>query len=305
MPDVLFGPRRLLITRMTTVHRPVMAAECLRELQVDLGSVVVDGTTGGGGHSRLIADAIGPNGRLVAIDRDPQMLRRAKDRLGRDAADVIWHAGPYVDLPGVLETAGLGRVDAILVDLGLSSDQLLDRERGFGFQAGGLLDLRFDPGVGIPARDWLKAVSDDDVANALAAYGDIPVGSDVSRAVVASRTRLSTTEELVGCVEAVGGSGRTHPATVVLQALRIAVNDELQLVEHAVTDVFPRCLKSGGRLVVLTFHSGEDRIVKKAMADKAVWTVRQKKPILPRPAEVRENPRSRSAKLRVAVRTLR
>ena len=288
---------------MSTVHRPVMLAECLRELEVRPGSVVVDGTAGGGGHTAAIARAAGPSGTVIAIDRDPTMLERAEERLTAEGLSAHWHAGSYVELPEVLGRLGLPSVDAILVDLGLSSDQLTDRDRGFGFQAGGALDLRFDAATGMPASGWLASRSDAEVMAALSEFGDLSDGDPVARAVVAHRRDLRRTEDLVRVVEAAGRPGRTHPATVVLQALRIAVNEELAMVSRAVAEVFPRCLGPGGRLVVLTFHSGEDRIVKQSMARKDVWTLRQKKPILPRPAEVRENPRSRSVKLRAAVRT--
>ena len=287
---------------MSTVHRPVMAAECLRELSLEPGMAAVDGTAGGGGHSRLIYDAVSPGGRLIAVDRDPTMLERAKSRFGDADGGATFYCGPYTDLPAAMTAAGVGPVDAILVDLGLSSDQLADRGRGFGFQTGGPLDLRFNAAEGRPAWQWLRDESDETVATALAEYGDIDPNGPVSRAIVAGRRDFRTTEDVVAVVEQAGRGGRTHPATVVLQALRIVVNDELSIVRRAVSEVFPRCLRPGGRLVVLTFHSGEDRIVKRAMADKDVWTLRQKKPILPRPAEVRANPRSRSAKLRVAIR---
>ena len=287
---------------MPTVHRPVMLAECLRELSLKPGDVAVDGTAGGGGHTVEIAKRVAPRGRVIAVDRDPTMLGRARATLADAGQSADFFAGPYTELPAFLSTAGVGLVDAVLVDLGLSSDQLADRGRGFGFQAGGPLDLRFDATTGRPASRFLSEASEDEVHAALETGGDLSRNDPVAQAVVGNRRSISTTEDLIRVVERASRPGKTHPATVVLQALRIAVNDELSHVRRAVAEVFPRCLKPGGRLAVLTFHSGEDRIVKSALADKAVWTLRQKKPILPRPAEVRENPRSRSAKLRAAVR---
>lgn len=279
-----------------------MAAECLSAMQLSEGDQAADGTAGGGGHTVRIADAVGPLGRVVAVDRDPSMLERAAAK-AVGLPQIQFYQGSYVELPSVLEAAEIQQVDAILVDLGLSSDQLADRERGFGFQVGGPLDLRFDPSKSIPASAWLAKATEEQVTDALSGFGDLAPSSPITRAIVGARRRLRTTEELADLVEqAAGGRGKTHPVTVVLQALRIVVNDELEHVRRAMEDVFPRCLKPGGRLVVLTFHSIEDRIVKNALRDKEIWTCRQKKPILPRPVEVRDNPRSRSAKLRVAVR---
>lgn len=269
------------------------------------GDVAVDGTAGGGGHTVRIAQAVGSTGRVFALDRDQSMLERARAK--SEASDLVdrisFQHHSYVELADVLRDAACPLADAILVDLGLSSDQLADRERGFGFQVGGPLDLRFDSTRGIPASEWLTATSDHEVRAALRDFGDISESDPVSKAIVASRRNLRTTDQLASLVlDAAGGRGKTHPATVVLQALRIVVNDELEHVRRAVEEVFPACLKPGGRLVVLTFHSIEDRCVKQGLKRKEVWTYQQKKPILPRPAEVRDNPRSRSAKLRVAIR---
>lgn len=287
---------------MPTVHRPVMAAECLREMSLVQGQIAVDGTAGGGGHTIRIARAVGETGRVIAIDRDPSMLVRAQETTAAEPK-VELRLGSYKALRKILDDLDVAAVDAILVDLGLSSDQLADRDRGFGFQTGGPLDLRFDKSSGMPASEWLRSATDEAVRMALSDFADLSPNSPITNVIVAERHRLSTTEKLSELVlDAAGGRGKTHPVTVVLQALRIVVNDELSHVDSAIREVFPSCLAAGGRLVVLTFHSIEDRLVKRALQQKEVWTCRQKKPILPRPAEVRDNPRSRSAKLRAALR---
>ena len=293
------------VNHASTVHVPVMMREVLRGLELTAGLTVVDGTVGGGGHSQKIAAAIAPAGRLIGIDRDPSMLERARVVL---PTENIWlHRGSYVELPEFLMADGIDTVDRILVDLGLSSDQLADRDRGFSFHAEGALDLRFHAGEGPTAAEFLAGAPEAEIEQVLRDYGEEPHSRAIAAAVVRERTLhpILTGAELSALVENVVGShgrGDKHPATRVFQALRLAVNRELEHVQKAVTEVFPRCLRPGGLLAVITFHSLEDRIVKEAFRDGAVWDVITPKPLSPTPTEQRINPRSRSAKLRIARR---
>ena len=288
-----------------------MLAECLAALQIDAdfgqdAPVFVDGTLGGGGHSAAIASRLPPNGRLLAIDRDPAAVEAASATALAERPAVELQQGSYADLPRFLEVRGWRPASGVLLDLGLSSDQLVDRTRGFGFDAGGALDLRFDPTGGLPASEWIAETSERTLAEVLERYADEPNAGAIARAL--KSTQPQTTEELVACVDSIGGRTQHHPATRTIQALRVAVNEELRHVERALLESLPLAVRLGGRLAILTFHSTEDRLVKRSLkaardADgKPVWTAVSKKPILPRPAEVRENPRSRSAKLRVVTR---
>ena len=203
----------------------------------------------------------------------------------------------------MLDELDVDRVDGALLDLGLSSDQLADADRGFGFAAGGPLDLRFDPTAGVPAADWLATAGEAEIAAALADHGEEPAADKIAAEVVRRRgsAPVRTATDLAGLVaEIVPAKGRTHPATRTFQAVRIAVNDELGHVERTLRDVLPAVLRPGGRAAVLTFHSLEDRLVKAAFRDAAVWADVPKKPTAGTPSEVRLNPRARSAKLRTA-----
>jgi len=288
-----------------SVHVPVMVREVLRGLDLAPGLTVVDGTVGGGGHSKKICELIGPTGRLIGIDRDPTMLDRARSVL--PTAGVSLHRGSYVDLPEFLQQDGVSTVDRILVDLGLSSDQLADRERGFSFHADGPLDLRFHAQEGPAAAEFLANASAAELEQILRDYGEEPHSRGIAAAIVRQRAThpINTALELAELVASVTGhKGRAekHPATRVFQALRLAVNRELEHVQKALTESFPTCLRPGGLLVVISFHSLEDRIVKEAFRDATLWEVVTPKPILPSPTEERVNPRSRSAKIRIARR---
>ena len=214
--------------------------------------------------------------------------------------------GSYCDLPEILQRQGLGKVDGILLDLGLSSDQLQDPSRGFSFKATGPLDLRFNPETGISAAELLQRRSEEEIANIIYQFGEERFSRRVARAIVERRrTRpIETAEELAELVHRVLPGrihGRIDSATRTFQALRIAVNRELEHVEHAL-ETLPACLSEGGRLVIISFHSLEDRIVKHAMRGDARLRVLTKKPIEADELELSSNPRSRSAKLRVAER---
>ena len=287
-------------------HVAVLVAEVLQWLDVEPGQTVVDGTVGGGGHASRILGELGPDGRFLGLDRDSSMLEKA--RLVLDHPGCSLHQASYSELGDVLAEAGqsCGEVDGILLDLGLSSDQLADQERGFGFGHDGLLDLRFDSSSGQAAWEWLATVEEGELEQCLRLWGEERDSQKIASKLVQRRREspVRTGKDLAeAVVDAVGGRrGRRHPATRVFQALRIAVNDELVHLERALADALPSCLASGGRLVVISFHSLEDRIVKRAFKDRETWTILTGKPIRPTPREERVNPRSRSARLRAAMR---
>ena len=287
-------------------HVAVLVAEVLQWLCVEPGQTVVDGTVGGGGHASRILAELGPEGRLFGLDRDDTMLEKAGAVLDHPGCSL--HQASYAELSDVLSQAGhsRGKVDGILLDLGLSSDQLADHDRGFGFAHDGPLDLRFDNSRGQAAWEWLATVEEGELEQCLRLWGEERDSRRIASRLVQRRREspVRTGKELAeAVVDAVGGRrGRRHPATRVFQALRIAVNDELVHLERALADALPSCLAPGGRLVVISFHSLEDRIVKRAFKDRETWTVLTGKPIRPTPREERVNPRSRSARLRAAMR---
>jgi 16S rRNA (cytosine1402-N4)-methyltransferase len=287
------------------VHLPVMLRETLTALRLSPGLTVVDGTVGAGGHSRKILEAIGPTGRLIGLDRDDMMLAHAARNVCGDNVSLV--KSSYAELNQVLPTLGLTTVDRILVDLGLSSDQLADRGRGFGFQAGGDLDMRFDTSANRSAAEFLANESRETLQNVFEEFGEEPFAREIASEIVARRNHapLVTAADLVEAVEAaipasVRQQSQKHPATRVFQAIRITVNEEFAHLQRAIDDTFPNCLSPGGILVVITFHSLEDRIVKQAFQNKSRWKNLTPNPILPRPNEQKINPRSRSAKIRAA-----
>lgn len=290
----------------SSIHVPVMPREVLKFLQLRPGLIVVDGTIGAAGHSLKIQEKIGLEGRLIGFDRDPMMLDFAADRLKDTSAELV--RASYTDAEQQLADLGIQKVDRVLLDLGLSSDQLADRERGFGFDAGGPLDMRFHAKRGKTAADLLAKSSASAMAEIFRDYADEPFAEQIADAICRRRKSapLTTTVELEDCVKsAVPGSALKsgkNPATRVFQALRIAVNQELDHVRTMMQDVLPRILAPDGIVVVLTFHSIEDRMVKTAFKEKQTWQVITKNPVEATPAEIRLNPRSRSTKLRAATR---
>ena len=290
----------------SSIHLPVLLHEVVDQLDLRPGLTVVDGTVGAGGHSSKIAPKIIPGGRLIGLDRDPMMLAFAADKLIGQNATLV-HSS-YADLPEVLKSQGLTQIDRLLVDLGLSSDQLADRERGFGFAAGGPLDMRFDTRSGISAAEFLKTASVEEITRVFRDWGEELAAGPIAQAIVGSRKfePCETAAELVAVVERVlkvrDNQQGSHPATRVFQALRIHVNHELDQLSRFLDSVLPVILRPGGRAVVITFHSIEDRIVKQAFRDSEVWENLTKKPIVATPTEVRLNPRCRTAKLRCVIR---
>jgi 16S rRNA (cytosine1402-N4)-methyltransferase len=291
-----------------TGHAPVMVAEALRWLEPARGGVFVDCTLGLGGHSQALLD--GGASRVVAIDRDTEAIAMARERLDGygDRVDIA-HAD-YRDLGAVLDARGLGTIDGVLADLGVSSMQLDAVERGFSFRGDAPLDMRMDRSQGPTAADKLREVSEGDLADVIFQYGEERHSRRIARALVRARDErpVTTTGELAAIVRRSvphRGYQRIDPATRTFQALRIWVNGELDGLERFVRDAVLR-LRAGARLVVIAFHSLEDRIVKHTLRalDREEGVVRV---LTPRPEtagddEVAGNPRARSAKLRAAER---
>jgi 16S rRNA (cytosine1402-N4)-methyltransferase len=282
-----------------------MPREVLQWLQLQPGLTVLDGTVGAGGHSALILRQLGPTGRIIGFDRDPLMLGYAKTRLDDPRVQLV-HSS-YSAASQVLHELNITGVDRVLLDLGLSSDQLADQQRGFGFDAGGTLDMRFNIAEGRPAAAILQHASIDELESIFRTWGEEPAAPRLA-AAIAHRRRIGnpvqTAADLAACIAEISGplrsdSGRSTAARV-FQALRIAVNQELQHVESMLNTVLPKILLPGGIAVIISFHSLEDRLVKHAFKGNHGWHLLTKNPIEAMPAEIRINPRSRPAKLRAA-----
>ena len=288
-------------------HVAVMPTEIVQWLGDRSPRVIVDGTYGGGGHSALLLNALPPGkGHLVGLDRDPAVSERVESESHDPRLNVF--LGSYEQVPKALAALDLTKADGALLDLGLSSDQLADPHRGFSFTRGSAeLDLRFDPESGESAAQWLAWHKEDEIANAIYQYGEERFSRRIAREIVARRRReaaVKRVEDLVDvCKRCVPRSKNhdIHPATRTFQALRIVVNDELGALERTLQSA-PDWITDHGRLAIISFHSLEDRIVKNAFRDDPRWKVLTKKPLRPSDDEVNQNPRSRSAKLRVAER---
>ena len=288
-----------------SVHQPVLPDEILKWLAPRPGGTLVDGTLGGGGHTRLLAAQVGKDGLVIGLDRDPAVVVRAETQL-RGLPVAVAHAN-YADLPEVLAELKLEHVDGILLDLGLSSDQLLDANRGFSFSADGPLDLRFDPSSGQGASQLIARLGERQLADMIYRYGEERHSRRIARRIVKEREKqpIRTADQLARIIRASLPHFKTRPridpATRTFQALRIAVNEELKWLEVAL-ERLPGCLSPGGRMAVISFHSLEDRLVKNAFRDDARLEAVTSKPLVASESEVAENPRARSAKLRVAER---
>lgn len=296
---------RKLMSEIPTEHVPVMPAEVMEYLALGENAVVVDGTLGGGGHTRLISQQIAPPGRVIGIDRDPLAVERTAKSLA-DVNHVLCLHANYVDLPEVLAELEVKAVDGILLDLGLSSDQLADHQRGFSFHAEGPLDLRFDPTCGEPASRLLARLSATHLADIIYQYGEERRSRRIARRIVEQRRQqpIETAAQLAELVRKAVQPAKNHridPATRTFQALRIAVNDELRNLESALRRL-PHLLAPQGRLVVISFHSLEDRLVKQAFRNHELLESLTRKPLEASDAEKSQNPRSRSAKMRAAMR---
>lgn len=263
-----------------------------------------DGTLGAGGHAQAILEAHPEIERYYGCDRDPNALRIAEERLGPWREKVVLIHGRYADAPRHMEKLGAGPVDGFLIDIGISSMQVDEKERGFSFQGDAPLDMRMDPTEGVTAAAIVNRYPEAELARIFYEYGEERRSRQVAKAIVEARRKkkIETTAELAAIVKPVATRGRLHPATLVFQALRIAVNDELGQLERGLEGAIGM-LAIGGRIAAISFHSLEDRIVKNRFRDeKERLKVLTKKPIGPTEEEMRENPRSRSAKLRAAER---
>jgi 16S rRNA (cytosine1402-N4)-methyltransferase len=291
------------------MHISVLPAEVLEYLAPAAGQTLVDATTGAGGHTRLLAERVGPAGRVIALDRDDAMLRLAQSRLA--GLPVTFVQANFDGLGDVLAELGLTRVDGVLADLGVCSDQLDEPERGFSFQQPAPLDMRLNPAEGEPASALLRRLNERDLADLFWQYGEERFSRRIARKIVEVRRRtpLETTDQLAELVRRCvpfpkrrrGERGKIgiDPATRVFQALRIAVNDELGALERFLAGL-PGWLVPGGRAVVISFHSLEDRRVKHAFRQRQHWEVLTTRPVQATEEETARNPRARSAKLRAA-----
>lgn len=280
----------------------MLPAEVLRLLDPKPGETWVDCTIGGGGHSRLIAERLGESGRLIGLDQDPTMLELARPRVVGAKVTLV-HAN-FDQLPDVLANLGLERIDGVLADLGFSSDQMDESARGLSFRSDGPLDMRLDPTAGATAADLVNTMSEAGLADVFFEYGEERHSRRVARKVVERRKDrpFATTADLADVVRScVPRSGGIDPATRVFQALRVAVNDELGALDRLLATL-PKLVKPGGRVGIISFHSLEDRRVKHAFRTPGVWDPLTKKPVEAGDEELARNPRSRSAKLRAALR---
>lgn len=281
-------------------HIPVLAEEVITGLQLSPAMVVVDATLGLGGHARLMLEVIGPQGKLYGFDRDDRNLIIAKDNLATYGNQFEFIRDSYANLGHY----NLPAFDAILFDLGYSSAHVDDPTRGFSFMHEGPLDMRYDQSQELTAQMVVGQMSKEDLAKILRQLGEETFANQIADAIVKARReeRIVTTTQLADLIaKTIHRRGKIHPATKTFQALRIFVNDELGEVERGLAAAVAG-LKSGGRIAVLTFHSLEDRLVKQYFKNCEQLEVLTKKPVVAGRAETLENPRARSAKLRIARR---
>jgi 16S rRNA (cytosine1402-N4)-methyltransferase len=318
-----------LLVASEFAHRPVLLAESVGHLNLQPGAVVVDGTLGGGGHAEAILAGIAPDGILVGFDLDPDALAAAGRRLAPFGDRGRTVRASFRDLVGTLADLGISGVDGVLLDLGVSSFQLDTPARGFRFSGAAdetdatPLDMRMNPSAGRTAADLLREASEQTLQDTFQNYGELPGARRLARAIVAARAEspLETTADLLRVIREarVGGGRKHHPATRVFQALRIAVNDELGALREGL-DAAVTVLRPGGRLVVIAYHSMEDRVVKNCFRDAqrgctcppripvcvcggtVTLKVLTRRPVTPSAREIAENPRARSARLRAAER---
>jgi len=299
------------------VHEPVLCEPLISLIAPQPGEIVVDATVGHGGHAQLLANAIGKTGRLIGFDVDVGNLERAQARLsasmGSESPQVDLIRANFQDFEQELDTLGVGGVDVLVADLGVSTDQLLDASRGFTFTEDGPLDMRLDDRLETTVADLVNRLSENELADLIYHNSQERFSRRIAKRICQSRRdkRITTTRELVRVVcLALGVSEssyreKIHPATRTFLAFRMAVNFELESLK-ALLAAAPSRLNTGGRIAIISFHSGEDRIVKRDFLDRkrsGLYEIVTKKPIRPSREEVQRNARSRSAKLRVARRT--
>ncbi len=288
-----------------TIHRPVMLREVVKILVEGKIDLLLDATVGAGGHSAGFLEARGETARVIGLDRDPEMAEGASRRLARFGGRATIRARSFADLDVVLDELGVDRVDGALFDLGANSHHFDEGGRGFSFLSPGPLDMRYDRTGGVTAADLVNDLSEEKLAELIQEYGEEHRARRIARAIAQERP-IRDTLRLAEVIErALGGRGRAHPATRTFQALRLAANTELEHVSLGIPAAFRR-LSPGGRLIVLSFHSGEDRLVKRLMRDevsRGSGQLLMKKPLRPAADEARSNRRARSAMLRVCEKT--
>ena len=293
------------------IHRPVLLGEVLEHMRPAPGEFHVDATLGAAGHAAAILERLGPTGMLLGIDRDPQIVEIARARLEKVGHPFRICVGRFSKLRDFLVLSGRpaeGAMDGLLLDLGVSSLQLDRPERGFSFLRDGPLDMRMSPGEGESAAEFLARANPEDLERVLREYGEEPAARRIARAIEEFRgtERLETTAQLAGIVERVlpRAGKKTHPATRTFQGIRIAVNEELEHLRLVLRDL-DRLVKPGGRVVVLSYHSLEDRIVKESFKERVregIYRWISGELVLPSAEEIASNPRSRSAHLRAVER---
>ena len=313
---------------MQTQHVPVMLEEVLKYLQPEPGGSYVDGTLGGGGHTEAILERTAPDGKVLGIDSDAQALSRVRERLAESVSNgrlVLVH-GNFAELARIVHEAGFVSIQGVLLDLGFSSDQMSDPQRGFSFSVDGSLDMRLDQSQALTAADLVNSASEKELADIFWRYGEETRSRQIARRIVRERAKGAITRTGQLAQLAAAGvpykRGAIHPATKTFQALRIAVNHELERLEAVLPQILDvlssRRNDVGGRMVIITFHSLEDRLVKEFMrreasdcicppstpvcicGHKARLRLLTRKPVIPTAQEVNANPRARSAKLRAA-----
>lgn len=289
------------------MHVPVLLHECVEFLAPKPGDFMIDGTVGRGGHSAEILKRITPNGALLCIDLDEGMIRRARSKIKDQRSKVTFVRGNYAELPEILAKRHLPKADGLLLDLGFSSDQLEHSGRGFSFLRNEPLLMTYDARR-IPVKDFLRKISERELAEILRKYGEKRYAGRIAHAIAIQKNQrtISTSAELAEVVKRAVPlpyrHGRIHPATRTFQALRIYANDELHNLENVLSRV-PDIVRPGGRVVIISFHSLEDRIVKHSLRElekKGIARVLTKTPVTPSAQEIKTNPRSRSARLRAA-----
>jgi 16S rRNA (cytosine1402-N4)-methyltransferase len=306
-----------------SIHASVLLEEAVQAICPKDQGAYIDATCGLGGHSELILERSSPSGRLLAVDRDPAAIQIASGRLKRFGSRVQIVEGDFSDLRVYAEASDMFPADGLVADLGVSSLQLDDPSRGFSFSKEGPLDMRMGPRVGETAAELLESFDVEQLKEILRDFGEINRCRQIAEAIIGARDRgeLKTTSDLADVIERASGGRKSspiHPATRAFQAIRIAVNRELDELEKLLA-VLPDLIRPGGRVAIISFHSLEDRMVKHAFEDpkeepmprglpaiepkkEGSWTALTKKPVTPSTSEVAINPRSRSAKLRVAER---
>ncbi|MDP2638919.1 MAG: 16S rRNA (cytosine(1402)-N(4))-methyltransferase RsmH [Candidatus Azambacteria bacterium] len=286
------------------MHQPVLLNEVLEYLDPRPDQNFIDATVGDGGHSKAILEKIAPNGRIIAIDRDINSIIGAKSNLGIFGDRVIFANDSFGNILKIFKNSGLNQINGVLFDFGMSTNQLENSGKGFSFQKNEALDMRYDTQNPVTAEDIVNDYSEAELFGIFEKFGEEPISKVIAKAIVNARkiVRIKTTNELVEIIEKVSKRhGKLHPATLIFQALRIEVNQELAEIEKALIDI-PNILSGGGRAAFISFHSLEDRLIKnwsKNLDKEHVIKILNKKPIVAKVEELKINPKSRSAKLRV------